>query len=424
MINIPESNLKRVVIVGGGFGGVEVAKHIDSTKYQIVMLDRNNYHTFQPLLYQVATGGLEPDSIAYPLRKIFKGRKNFYFRIAEVTNVIPEFKQIETSSGILAYDYLIIATGSITNYFNNSEIEKNAMPLKSVTDALNLRSFILQNFERLLLEPDGDKKSRLLNIVIVGGGPTGVEIAGALAELKKHVLPNDYPELNIDQLHIYLVESSERLLSGMAEISSAKAFKFLTDFGIDIKLKTAVEKYSNNIVSLNNSEQIETTCLIWTAGVKARLISGISANNISEKKRYMVDEYNKLNGSEDIFVIGDAASVTSSIGSFNHPMLAPVAMQQGKNLAYNLNRGINTSWKKFKYSNPGIMATIGRNKAVVELGKIKFYGIPAWFVWMMVHLMAIVGFRNRVVVFVNWVWNYFSYDRAIRLIIRPYKKTS
>lgn len=421
-MNIEDSKLKRVVIIGGGFGGITLAKKLDESKFQVIMIDKNNYHTFQPLLYQVATGGLEPDSIAYPIRKIFSRKKNFYFRMAEVIKINTEQMQVETSSGTVSYDYLVIATGSITNFFGNKEIELNSMSMKNVVEALDLRSLCLQNFEKLLIETNILNRAKYLNIVIVGGGPTGVEIAGALAELKKHVLPRDYPGNNFSSLQIHIIEAVDKLLANMSLQSSQKAEQFLIEMDVKIMTNTRVESCRDEKVFLSDASIIDSTIVIWAAGVKGNTIEGFSESNYAKGNRYKVDMYNQLIGYENVFVIGDAASINDGEKAYNHPMLAPVAMQQAKTLAHNLNSSNQRSWKQFRYRDLGSMATIGRNKAVVDFHKLKFQGLIAWFVWMFVHLMSIVGFRNRLIVLINWMWSYISYDRAILLIIRPFKR--
>lgn len=422
-VMLPDTKLKRLVIIGGGFGGIELAKNIDYAKYQVVMIDRNNYHTFQPLLYQVATGGLEPDSIAYPIRKIFQHKKDFIFRMAEAVEIKSTENILVTSLGEIKYNALVVATGSTTNYFGNKEIENKGMPLKGVVDALNLRSLLLQNMEKQLTETNSEELQKLQNIVIVGAGPTGVEVAGALAELKNHVLPKDYPELNIHALEIHIVESSAEVLGNLSKQAQVKAKSFLEKLGVKLWLNVRVEKFENETVYLSNQQQIKSKTLIWSAGVKGCPVTGIDAIRITKANRIEVDLYNRITGYENIYAIGDVAAVndTTLVASRSHPQVAPVAMQQAKNLAKNLN-GHGGDWIPFKYKDLGSMATIGRNKAVADLGKIKLQGVLAWFVWMFVHLMSIVGFRNRVVVLINWMWNYFSYDRAIRLIIRPFHK--
>ncbi|MEP7170216.1 MAG: NAD(P)/FAD-dependent oxidoreductase [Bacteroidota bacterium] len=421
-MTIPQTNLKRILIAGGGFGGIELAKRINKKLFQVVMIDKNNFHTFQPLLYQVATGGLEPDSIAYPIRKIFSRRKNFIFRMAEAIEVKSDQHILVTSIGEIPYDFLVIATGSMTNYFGNDELQNNAITLKSITDALDLRSLILQNFEKMLTEQTESEQPKYLNIVIAGGGPTGVETAGALAELKKHVLPNDYPELDFNRVNIHVIEAGEKILGTMSYQASRKAKEFLQKIGVNVWLKTKVVTYNGNLVTLSDGQKIDCNIFIWTAGVMGNIIKGISNDLILKGNRVKVDVYNRLTGYEDIFIIGDVAAMTDEDGNAReNPMVAPAAIQQAKNLARNLN-GKKSQWRKFYYRDLGTMATIGRNKAVADFKIIKLQGIIAWFIWMFVHLMSIVGFRNRLIVFINWLWSYLSYDRAIRLIIRPYKK--
>lgn len=415
----------KVVIVGGGFGGIELAKRLKNKEVQVLMLDRHNYHTFQPLLYQVATGGLEPDSIAFPLRKIFKGQKNYKFRVTEVNKIDPESKILETTIGNIDYDYLIIATGSDTNFFGEKEIEHFSMPMKTIPEALNLRSMILQNLEEALIEPELIRKDALLNFVVVGGGPTGVELSGALAELKMHVLPKDYPELDISQMDIFLIEGSSKLLAAMSEQASAKAKEFLQKMGVNVLTDVRVEYYNGRLITLSSGQSIHTKNVLWSAGVKGAVPEGIPPENIVRGGRIKVNSYNAIEGLEDIYAIGDVSAMISEEFPNGHPGVAPVAIQQAKRLAKNLITLINKQKPApFKYFDKGSMATVGRNKAVVDIGKIRFQGVFAWFVWMFVHLMSLVGFRNKVVTFVNWVWNYFSYDRGTRLIIRKFNRKS
>lgn len=423
-INIPEVNLPRVVIVGGGFGGISLAKKLSGKNFQIVLIDKNNYHTFQPLLYQVATAGLEPDSIAFPLRKLFKNKYNFFFRMAEVIKVLPDNNQLETNIGVVNYDYLVIATGSQTNYFGLESFSKNSMPMKSIPEALNLRSLILQHFEKALFTTDANERTALMNIIIVGGGPSGVETAGALGELKKHVLPNDYPDLDISQMQIILIEAAPRILASMDEASSIKAYQYLQELGVVVYLQSRVNNFDGEKVTTHDGKDFKSKTVIWTAGVVASIIDGFSDNTLEKgSSRIKVDEYNKVIGTQNIFAIGDVAQFNTQVFTKGLPMLAPVAMQQGLHLAKNLLLLKNNKQPlSFNYFDKGTMATIGRNRAVVEVGKIKFQGLIAWFVWMFIHLISLVGFKNRMVVLVNWVWNYFSYDRGIRLIIRPYIK--
>lgn len=424
-MNIPQITIPRVVIIGGGFAGIQLAKKLAKQEVQVVMLDKHNYHTFQPLLYQVSTGGLEPDSIAYPIRKILSRFPNFYFRLANVTRIDPEAKKLETNIGPLKYDYLVLATGSKTNFFGNKEIELNSMIMKTVPEALNLRSLILQNFEKALLTDSLDEQDALMNFVIVGGGPTGVELAGALAEIKKGILPKDYPDLDTRRAQINIVQSSDRVLDGMSEVASRKAEEFLEKMGVNIWKDTLVTGYDGDIVSTNSELTFRTATMIWAAGVEGDLIDGLKTSEcLLPGNRLKVNEFLQVSHYKNIFAIGDIACMTSEDYPRGHPMVAQVAMQQGRNLGGNLLKILEnkTDLKPFVYKDKGTMATIGRNKAVVDLPSWKFQGFFAWFVWMFVHLLSLIGFRNRAIVFVNWVYNYIRFDRAARLIIRPYKK--
>lgn len=420
--HVPDIGKPRVVIIGGGFAGIQMVKHLDKNAYQVVMLDRHNYHTFQPLLYQVATAGLEPDSIAGPLRKVFDNHKNFFFRIATVNSIAPNQKTIHTNIGNINYDYLIIACGTQTNYFGNKSVEDLAFSLKQVPQALNLRSHLLQNFEKAVTSVDDEEIERLTNFVIVGGGPTGVELAGALGELKKHVLPNDYPELNLEKMKIYLVEGLPRLLNGMSEHAGKRALKDLQNrFNVIVKLETMVDDFDGNLVTLSNGEKIHSETVVWAAGVKGIILGGLDKAT-TERSRYVVDEYNRVKGYEDIFALGDVAMMKTEKTPNGHPQLAPVAMQQGKNLGKNFSRmAKNKTLKPFHYTDKGSMATIGRNRAVADLpGNLSFGGITAWFTWIFIHLVYLVSFRQKLIVLGNWILNYFTYDRGTRLIIRPY----
>ena len=416
-----EKARKRVLIVGSGFGGIEIGRRLDSRKYEVLVLDKQNYLTFQPLLYQVATGGLEPDSVAYPLRKIFRRKMNVTFRVAEVDKVEPAINSVHTSIGILPYDILVLATGSKTNHFGMKEIQENSLSLKSVTDALDMRSFILQNFEAALLSREVEEKKSLMNFIVAGAGPTGVEIAGALAELRNHVLPNDYPELDLSLMNIVLVDASDKVLNVMSEYASRNAHKQLEQLGIRILTGVKLERYNGKEAFLSSGEILKSKALIWTAGVMGNGIIGLDASTYNRGNRILTDEYNKVKGSENIFAIGDVAAIVAADGTA-HPMLAPVAMQQGKQLAANLNLDEGKKWKAFRYTDRGTMATIGRSRAVADLKFTHLKGFPAWIAWLFIHLMLLVGFRNRLIVLINWIWNYLSYDRAIRLIIRPYRK--
>jgi NADH dehydrogenase len=421
-INIPEVKQPRVVIIGCGFGGLELAKRLAHAPVQVVLIDKNNYHTFQPLLYQVSTSGLEADSIVYPIRKIFKGQKNFHYRWCEVKKINSEQKYLETNIGNCNYDYLVIATGTTTNFFNIEGLEEKSMPMKSVVEALNLRSLILQNLEKALLVTDTNERDALMNFVIVGGGPTGVELAGAICELKKHVLPNDYPELDFRRMRIILIESGDTLLASMCETNRKKAVQYLHDLGTEVWLNTKVTKYDGLDVTLGSGKPLQTSNLMWAAGVQGQIMDGINPEVITPAKRLLVDEINRVKGYDNIFAIGDVGCMVTEKYPRGHPQVAPVAIQQGHLLAQNIVSLIKgQATKTFEYFDKGSMATVGRNKALVEVGKINFGGFFGWVTWLFVHLMSLVGFRNRVMTLFNWIWNYVSYDRNIRLIIRPYK---
>jgi len=417
-MNIPDTNLPRVVIVGGGFGGLQLAKHLNPRLFQVVLIDKENYHTFQPLLYQVATAGLEPDSIAYPLRKIFQKRPNFYFRMTEVEKVDPDEKFIFSSIGKLPYDHLVLATGTVTNFFGNDKLEKIAMGMKSVPEALNIRSLILQNFEAALLTDNFKEREALMNIVIVGAGPTGVELSGALAELRNHVLPKDYPDLDFRRMSINLVEGADQVLPVMSDSSSKKAQKYLDKLGVQVWLNTMVKNYDGFEIDTGGKPMFTKT-LIWAAGVQCEEMNGISSEHLARGNRIKVDRFNRVEGYDSLYAVGDLAYMETPLFPKSMPQVAQPAIQQGKALAKNLTRMVKgKEMKEFEYNDPGTMATIGRTRAVVEIGKFKSQGAFAWLIWMFVHLMALVGFRNRVVVFFNWTYNFFNYNRDIRLIIR------
>lgn len=423
-MNIPETGAPRIIVIGGGFAGISFIKKLQKEKVQIVLFDRHNYHTFQPLLYQVSTAGLEPDSIAYPLRKVFRKYKDFHFRMAEVENINTESSTISTSIGNLKYDYLILATGTRTNFFGNESIAANSMPMKTVPQALNIRSLVLQNIEKADTTSDETERKRLLNFVIAGAGPTGVELAGALAEFRKGILENDYPELDEKDMNVHLIEGLDRVLPPMSETVSKKAQKFLEHLGVQVHLKTFISDYDGKIVTTKDGKKFETETFIWAAGVTGAIIKGINGEALVEKaNRYNVDEFNKVKGFENIYALGDIALMANNEFPKGHPQVAQPAIQQGKNLGKNFRRMLNgEAMQPFKYFDKGTMATVGRNKAVVDIGKLHFGGAIAWFLWMFVHLWFLVGFRNRVVTFFNWTYSYINYDRAARLIIRPFKK--
>jgi NADH:ubiquinone reductase (H+-translocating) len=421
-VNLPETKNKRIVIIGGGFGGINLARKLHSSNAQVVLIDRNNFHTFQPLLYQVATAGLEPGSIAYPLRKVLGKKPNYFFRMTEVTKIDPALNTVYTSIGSITYDYLVIASGTKNNYFNMQDVREHAMPLKSVSEATGMRNFILENFEKILLTDDEVEKERLLTYVIAGGGPTGVELSGALSELKQKVLPADYPELDLKQMKIILVDAAPKLLTAFSEEASAKAKQYLEQFGVEVRLNTGVKSFDGQTIMFSDGSNIATRNLIWAAGVIGDLPDGFLPAIIARGNRLKVNEYNLVEGFNNIFAIGDIAYFTSKAFPNGLPGLAPVAIQQGAHVGKNLSRLIsNKPMLPFKYTDKGSLATIGRNKAVADLTKtIHFQGFFAWLVWLVVHLFYLIGFRNKVVVVMDWFWNYISFDRRARLILKPF----
>ena len=424
IMNIPKSSFPRIVIIGGGFAGIALAKKLSKQEVQVVLLDKHNYHTFQPLLYQVSTGGLEPDSIAYPIRKVLQDFPNFYFRLAKVSEIDTEKNTIQSNIGALKFDYLVVASGSKTNYFGNKSIEDNSMEMKTIPQSLNLRSLILENFEEALLTSDLNRRNALMSFVIVGAGPTGVELAGALAEIKKGILPKDYPDLDTRLAQINLVQSGDTILKTMSPNASKKAEDFLEKLGVNVWKNVRVTSYDGTMVTTDSDLTFESETVVWAAGVKGAAIKGLDAEQfVSRGNRILVNEFNQVKGIDNIFAIGDVAQMESESVPHGHPMMAQPAIQQGKLLGDNILKLLDKKpMTPFVYKDRGSMATIGRNKAVVDLPNFKFQGVFAWFVWMFVHLFSLVGFRNRTVVFINWVYNYIRFDREARLIIRPYKK--
>jgi NADH dehydrogenase len=423
-MNIPLSVSPRIVIIGAGFAGISLAKKLKNSDVQVVLIDKHNYHNFQPLMYQVATGGLDAGSIAYPIRKIFQEYDDFYFRMANVQSIDTNNQKISTDIGDLIYDYLILATGSKTNFFGNKEIERNAMSMKTIPQTLNIRSLILENFEQAVIATDKDEQASLMNFVLVGAGPTGVELAGALAEMKKTILQKDYPDLDISKMQIHLIQSGDRILNTMSEKSSSDAERFLTKLGVNIWKNVRVTNYDGRLVITNSATTFDTATLIWTAGVQGAPVKGLKASAYNEKaERIKVNEFNQVEGYETIFAIGDIASMSIENYPQGHPMMAQPAIQQGAHLAENIKKSIaKKPMQPFVYNEKGSMATIGRNLAVVDLPKHQFSGIFAWFLWVFVHLFSIIGFRNRVVILINWIYSYIRLDKETRLIVRPFKK--
>lgn len=419
--NIPETPQKRVVIVGAGFGGLALAQKLAKEDLQVVLLDKNNYHQFQPLFYQVAMGGIEPSSIAFPLRKIFQKKKNVHIRITKVREIFTERKRIRTDLGEIWYDYLVLSIGTNTNFFGMQNIIENAIPMKSISEAIYLRNRVLENFEAALSTRDTDKIAGLMTVVVVGGGPTGTEVSGTLAEMKKMILPKDYPELDFNLMKIYIFESSDEVLKVMSDEAQKKGREYLEGLGVTVRTGERISDYVDGYAITSTGEKIRTDNLIWSAGVIANKIIGFPEEVYGRGGRMKVNQFNQVEGFNDVFAVGDLAAMSDDPDfPEGHPQLAQPAIQQGKLLAENLPKLIKGKpMEGFEYRDLGSMATIGRNKAVVDLPKWKFQGLFAWIVWMFVHLMAILGVKNKVLVFINWFWNYITYDQSLRLIIRP-----
>lgn len=420
-INIQRNQKKRVVIVGGGLGGLRLAEDLYGSGMQVVLIDKNNFHQFPPLIYQIASAGIDPSSISFPFRQIFRKRKDFYFRMAEARMVDTEKKILQTSIGKIDYDYLVLAAGATTNFFGNKNIEEWAIPMKTVPEAMGLRNALLSNFERALTCATEEERQELLNVVIVGGGATGVEIAGALAEMRRYVIPYDYPDMDSSLMHIYLIEAGDRLLAGLSQESSQKAYEFLKSMGVDIQFGKMVTDYRDHKVVMKDGTEIPTRTFLWVSGIRANAMPGIDESHLGRGFRFKVDEFNRIQGVDDVFAIGDQCLQTSDAAYPNgHPQVAQVAIQQAKNLAKNLKRIVrgadSSEFTVFRYKNLGSMATIGRNKAVVEIGKFRSQGFFAWVLWLVVHLRSILGVKNKMMVLLNWLWKYVSYNDSIRMI--------
>ncbi len=420
MINVPLMGKKRVVIVGCGFAGLKLARKLKNSGFQVVIVDKLNYHQFQPLFYQVATAGLEPSAISFPLRKIFQHYKDYYIRIAEVTNINTDKQQIWTTQGIIQYDYLVLTQGASNFFFGMKNMESFSKPMKSVSEALDLRNTLLQNFEDAIAATTEEDQEGFLNLIVVGGGPTGIEVSGALADMRKYVLGKDYPELKQEKIHIYLIEGMNRLLMALSEKSSEKAKKFLERLHVNVVLNTQVKNFDGKFIETSDGKKIRTNLVIWTAGITGAKIGGLRDNSYGKNNRILVDNYNRVKGYSNIFALGDVALMEESRFPHGHPQVAPVAIQQARLLAKNLKRIlIQKEMIPFSYKDKGTMATIGRNLAIVELPYARFYGTFAWLVWMFVHLMSIVGIKNRFLILINWFWNYVTYDTSLRLILKP-----
>ena len=418
--NIERTDKKRIVIVGGGLGGLELAFKLVDDDYQVVLVDKNNYHQFPPLIYQVASGGLEPSSISFPFRRLFQGKKNFFFRMAKVESVNTDKKTIKTTVGEIDYDYLVMAFGAKTNFFGNKDIEATTLPMKSVSEAMRLRNTILRNLELALTEEDPARKQALMNIVVVGGGASGVEIAGAVAEMKKNIIARDYPDLDSSQMHIYLVNAVDRLLSAMDPVSSKRAERDLKELHVHIRQPQFATEYKDGILKTSAGLEIPTQTVIWVSGICANTVEGFPAESIGHAGRLLTDRFCRVKGVKDVYAIGDVSLVEGDEEyPLGHPQLAQVAMQQAKTVAKNFKAmAKGKELKPFKYKNLGVMATIGRNHAVAEISGKKFGGFPAWALWLVVHLRSILGVKNKTFILLNWVWNYINYKQSLRLILK------
>lgn len=423
LLNRSERSFPRVVIIGGGFGGIEIAKRLKDKEVEVLLIDRNNFHTFQPLMYQVATGTLAADAISFPIRKMFKSQHNFRFRMAEVTEINAEQKIVKTSVGDYDYDYLVIATGATSNFFGNKQVEKYALPMKSIHEALHIRSYVLQNLEEAVLRKNHHDRERFLNFVVVGGGPTGVELSGAIAEIQLHMLRKDYPELSTHEMKVYLVEGTDKILAALSEKSSQDAERYLRDLGVHVLLNTQVTGYDGDTITFSNGESIPTKTVIWGAGVMGQFPTGIHPETIQRGNRIQTDGQCRVSGMENIYAIGDVAAMITEETPRGLPGVAPAAQQQGAYVAKHILKTMdNQQLPDFKYFDKGAMATIGRNKAVVDMGRFHMKGFLAWLTWMFVHLVSIFGFRNKLVTFVNWSIKFFTKNSGIRLIINKYNR--
>jgi NADH dehydrogenase len=417
-----KSAVPRVIIIGGGFGGVQLAKHLKNAPVEVLLLDKHNYHTFQPLLYQVATGAIEADSIGFPIRRIFNKQKNFTFHLAEVQKIDTANNIVECTAGNYKYDFLVIATGANTNFFGNEELERNTMPMKNIAEALNIRSLMLQNLEKALVTTDKAERDALLTFVIVGGGPTGTELAGSIAELKEFILCKDYPGLCNEDMKVYLVEGKPEVLAAMSPQASTKAKQFLMEMGVTIYNSVHVQSYNGLVLTIDNGTVINTRNVFWAAGVRGEVPNGMPEESVLKGGRLQTDEINRVKGFNNIFAIGDVSAVVSVDNPNGFPGVAQVALQQGKQLAANIKNILNDKpTVPFKYTDLGTMATIGRNKAVADLHKLRFQGFFAWLLWMFVHLISLAGFSNKAIVFLNWATNYFTRNSDNRLIIRYFR---
>lgn len=415
------NNKKKIIVVGGGFAGIQLVRKLDDKLFDIVLIDKLNHHQFQPLFYQVATSQIEPSSISFPLRHIFRNKKNVRIRMAKVTGIDAPNNTIATNIGDFKYDYLVLALGCKTNFFGNEELSKNTLTLKTTYEAIKIRNHILQTFEKIISAEEEEKES-LLNMVIVGGGPTGVELAGAFSEIKRNVLPKDYHRIDFSKLKIILVEGSPHTLNSMSDLAKTASKNYLQKMGVKVMAETIVKNYDGKTLLLANGEQIKTKTVIWAAGVTANTIEGVPKNCITHGNRLIVDRINKIVGLDNVFAVGDMAYMETPLYPKGHPQLANVAINQARNLAKNLeNMMKNKELVPYEYRDLGSMATLARNKAIVDLPFLSFKGFFAWVIWMFLHLMLILSVRNKLIIFINWAWGYIFKDTALRLILKEQK---
>lgn len=422
--NLLKSDLPRVLIAGGGFAGLKLAQSLDSRLFQTVLIDQNNYHQFPPLIYQVASSGIEPSSIAFPFRAALRRKRNFYFRLATIERIDTARKCAHTSIGQIEYDYLVLACGATTNFFGNESIARHALPMKTLYESINLRNVLLQHIEQSLYT-SAEERDALLNIVVVGAGPTGVEIAGALAEMKRYIIPKDYPDLDANLVRIHLIDAAGRVLSAMSEKSSAMAARGLTELGVELHTEVMVTNYDGKRLSLSTGEEMQSQTVIWVSGIVANAVEGLPSDSVGRGRRILVDAHNRVCGQEHIYALGDQCLMTTDEAyPGGHPQMAQVALQQATLLAKNLKRSLRGEpLASFRYRDLGSMATIGRNKAVAEISRMKWGGFTAWILWLVVHLRSILSVRNKIIVLLNWMWNYFTYDRSLRLILKRHIPT-
>lgn len=415
----------KVVIVGAGFAGLRLARKLNNHPgFDVLLIDKFNYHQFQPLFYQVATAALDASNISFPLRKAFQKSKNVRIRVEEVKEVVAAENKIITNTEEISYDYLVLATGADTNFFGNQKMAEQTFPMKSTVEALQIRHRLIQNFEDALLTDDEEEIQRLMNVVVVGGGATGVEVSGAIAEMKRYVLPKDYPELDFSKMNIYLLEGGKRTLAAMSEKSSEESCIYLHKLGVTVMKETLMKDYDGQNVTLANGETLPTNMVIWAAGIKGNVPPGIDSSLVVRGNRIKVNRYGLMDGSDNIYILGDLAYMETPKWPSGHPQVASVAIQHADLVAENLKRFERKlkTFYEFEYHDKGSMATVGRNKAVVDIPKPKMHlkGFLAWMIWMGLHLFLILGVKNRIMVFINWIYNYFTYDQSLRLIFKEF----